>query len=459
MPSAPLPRSVQVGYGLGSFCSGTFSTVPGLLLLYYLTNVLAVPAWAAGLVVFLPKAWDLVVNPLVGKWSDRTLSRHGPRRPWLLAGAIVMPPAFAATFAGPPLHGLPAAGYVGFWFVAAATAYALFEVPYKAMPAEMTDDYHAQSRLLTWRMAFLGAAVLISGALAPAIVNGRGGAPTVGGYRVMGCAIGLVLGLGMLGAFAGTARAPVISRAAAGAGPAAGWRDQFRAARGDRTFVTLLTLCCAQMLAIGIMLAGAPYFATYVLGDPKATTTLFVALVGPLVCTMPLWIRVSRRLDKRGAMVLASVLFTAGAAGMALTSVFGAGYAHGCVVVVGVGYAGLQMLQYSMLADTLIAHSLRSDRHRGGLLTGVWTAAETIAAAFGALVLSMMLQAAGFVSAEPGHRVAQPASAVDAVLAGATLLPAVLVGAAIVLALRYDLTAETLAELHARSRAKAAHAG
>ena len=48
MTSAQLPRSVRVGYGLGSFCSGTFSTVPGLLLLYYLTNVLAVPPrWRA----------------------------------------------------------------------------------------------------------------------------------------------------------------------------------------------------------------------------------------------------------------------------------------------------------------------------------------------------------------------------------------------------------------------------
>src|SRR4051794_38558019 len=41
-PASPIPRQVRVGYGLGSFCTGTFSTVPGLLLLFYLTNVLGV---------------------------------------------------------------------------------------------------------------------------------------------------------------------------------------------------------------------------------------------------------------------------------------------------------------------------------------------------------------------------------------------------------------------------------
>ncbi|MGH3312509.1 MAG: hypothetical protein ACRDP3_18305, partial [Streptomyces sp.] len=55
-PALPaLPASVHLGYGLGSLCTGTFATVPGLLLLYYLTNVMAVPAAAAGIALFLPK--------------------------------------------------------------------------------------------------------------------------------------------------------------------------------------------------------------------------------------------------------------------------------------------------------------------------------------------------------------------------------------------------------------------
>ena len=75
MPSTGIARPVRVGYGLGSFCTGTFSTVPGLLLLYYLTNVIGVRAVIAGTAVFVPKAWDLIINPVVGRLSDRTRSR------------------------------------------------------------------------------------------------------------------------------------------------------------------------------------------------------------------------------------------------------------------------------------------------------------------------------------------------------------------------------------------------
>ena len=58
-----LPRRVRVGYGLGSVATGSFGTVPGLLLLPYLTDRLGITAAVAGLMVFLPKAWDVVLNP------------------------------------------------------------------------------------------------------------------------------------------------------------------------------------------------------------------------------------------------------------------------------------------------------------------------------------------------------------------------------------------------------------
>ncbi|MEV0585608.1 MFS transporter [Nonomuraea sp. NPDC050310] len=425
-----VPRGIRIGYGIGSFCTGTFSTVPGLLLLFYMTNQLAVPAWLAGLVVFLPKLWDMLINPWVGQRSDRT----GGRRPWLLLGAVTLPPAFALTFAAPTMTGVPAALYVGFFFFLTATAYAFFEVPYKAMPAEMTDDYHERSSLLQWRMIFLGVAILLSGALAPVIANGLG-------YHVMGLVIGVVLLAAMLGTYWGTAGAPVVGHAQA----EPSLRRQLAVARTNRHFLVLLALSCAQMFAAGTMLAGAPYFATYIVGDPAATTTLFACLVGPILLTMPLWVWLARRLDKRGAMVLSSALFLAGAVAMAFTPALGALYAHVAVLLVGVGYAGIQLLQFSMMADVIAHDNVVTGTRRAGVFTGLWTAAETVVFAFGALVLGWVLGAGGFRESDAKTRVEQADSAVQAVLYGGTLLPAFFVGVAIVLTLRYRLTAETMA--------------
>lgn len=435
-PPVTVSRGVRLGYAVGSFCTANFSTIPGLLLLYYMTNVLAVPAVLAGVVLFLPKAWDLLVNPLVGQWSDRTSSRWGPRRPWLLAGAAVLPASFAAMFSGPPLTGVPAAVFVGVAFLFASTGYALYEVPYKAMPAEMSADYHERTSLLQWRMIFVAASVALSGVVAPMLAG-----HSADGYRLMGVTFAAILLAAMIGSFVGTARAPFIGRQRS----ERTLRSQLAAARASRPFLWLLGLSSAQNLAAGVMLAGAPYFAAYVLHDTAATSTLFAALVGPMLVTMPLWVRLARRLDKRGAMVLAGSLFMIGAALLGASPVLGSLYAHLAVVSVGFGYAGLQLLQFSMLADVIAYDSEVSCERRGGVFTGLWTAIENAVSALGATVYGAVLAVGGFISSDPETPVTQPGSAHTAVLIGVTLVPALMSLAAVLMTLRYDLTAERIA--------------
>lgn len=428
---------VRLGYGVGSFCTATFTAVPGLLLLFYLTNILAVPAWLAGLIVFGPKAWDLIINPLVGQWSDRTVSRWGPRRPWLLAGAVVLPVSFALTFIGPPLTGIPAALFVGVSFLLAATGYALYEVPYKAMPAEMTVDYNERTSLLQWRMIFVALSLALSGIIAPVIAE-----RSLSGYRQMGLIFAVILLVAMLGSFLGTARAPMRGKSQ----PEPNLRAQLSAARDSRPFLWLLGLSSAQTLAGGIMLAGAPYLAAYILNDPAATSTLFAALVCPMLITMPLWVWFARRMDKRGAMLLSSGLFLAGALLTGLAPVFGGLYAHLTTVVVGVGFAGWQLLQFSMLADVIAHDAATSGKRRGGVFTGLWTAAENAVGALGALVVGTVLAIGGFISSDPRHPVSQPPSALTAVIVAQAVIPGVITLLGILMTLKYDLNADRMAQ-------------
>ncbi|MFC6714492.1 MFS transporter [Branchiibius cervicis] len=147
--AAPLPKRIVNGYGLGSIATGTFGTVPGLLLLPYLTDALGVAAGVAGLIVFVPKAWDVVMNPIAGRISDRSTNPAGRRRPFLLKGGLTLAFCFALMFAGPTAPPALAAGWVVLLFLLCATAYAFFQVPYFAMPAEMTQDYRERTALMT----------------------------------------------------------------------------------------------------------------------------------------------------------------------------------------------------------------------------------------------------------------------------------------------------------------------
>jgi glycoside/pentoside/hexuronide:cation symporter, GPH family len=85
-----LPLGVRIGYGSGSVATGAFGTVPGLMLLPYLTDELGIAALWAGVIVFLPKAWDVVLNPIAGRVSDRTIDPAGPRRPWLVRAGLML---------------------------------------------------------------------------------------------------------------------------------------------------------------------------------------------------------------------------------------------------------------------------------------------------------------------------------------------------------------------------------
>ena len=437
---AHLPRRVRIGYALGSLGTGGFSTVPGLLLLYYLTDVLGVRAALAGVIVFAPKAWDVVLNPWIGARSDRTSSRWGPRHPWMLGGALALPVLFALMFAAPAgwSTGL-AASWVAATYVLAATAFGAFQVPYIALPAEITDSYHERTRLMSLRIVLLTVAILAFGAGAPAVVSAAGGGTT--GYRTMGLVAAVALAVGLLGATVGTYGAPLHAHA----DPEPSLRTQLRVAARNRPFRLLFAAFVLQALATGAMLAAAPYVATYVLGDPAATTVLFASLVGPALLVMPLWSRVSRRLGKHRGFLLASLLFTAGALGLTGARALPHAAVYGLVAACGIAYAGMQLFPLAMLPDTIAADAASSGRRRAGIFTGVWTAGETGGLALGPALYALALGLGGFVSSRPDHRVLQPETALTAISLGFSLLPAVLLLASLPLLLRYDLTADRLA--------------
>src|SRR5262245_21176511 len=115
----------QAAFGAGGMASAIFTTVPGLVLLYYLTDTLGVAAALAGLVVAAPRLVDLLSNPLVGRLSDGTVSRWGPRRPWMFVGGLLLPITFVLLFWS-PWTGNGAAIWVGCAFAAGGICFAVF---------------------------------------------------------------------------------------------------------------------------------------------------------------------------------------------------------------------------------------------------------------------------------------------------------------------------------------------
>lgn len=438
---ARLSATTVAHYAVGSVGTGGYATLPGLVLTYYLTDNLGVAALAAGIIVTAAKVWDVVIDPLIGAASDRQLARTGSRRGFMLAGGLTLPLFFALTFAIPPLWG-PVAGGVSVLlaFLATATSFSLFQVPYIALPAELTRGYDERTRLLGWRVIVLTAAILLFGAGGPMLRRTAGDAVT--GYLVMGVVAGVVIGIGMLVAARTARAASVATSAPAGAG-STGVREQYasgiRALRRSGPFRALLTAFLLQALATGTMLAGAQYVARWVLGDEAAVEILFAALVAPALVATPAWTALARRIGKERAFRHASVLFLA-ASGVLAIAVWAPGaWMYGVVAVAGIAYAGLQTLPLAMLPD-VISHDAASGRPgQAGSFTGVWTAGETIGFALGATAVSLVLAATGYVSSVADTSVSQPDAAVAGIALSFSVLPAALMAVSLVPLARYRL--------------------
>lgn len=456
-PSQSSPRlsAGTIGrYAIGSLGTGGFATLPGLVLTYYLTDSLGVAALAAGLVITIAKIWDVIIDPVIGALTDRDLARHGTRRRLMLLGSLMLPVFFALTFAVPPVLGpLAGAVWVLIAFTLTATAFSLFQVPYIALPAELTTSYDERTRLLTWRVVVLTFAILLFGAGGPAL-RGLTGDP-VTGYLVMGVVAGVVIALGMLTAT--TVARKAVSRAAAdssgtgpqfrGAGDAAqetsNIRQHFaagiRALQRSAPFRALLGTFVLQALATGLMLAGAQYVATWVLKSEDAVTLLFVALIAPALFAAPVWGQVARRVGKERTFAVASAIFAVAALSIVAVLWAPGEWIYAPVAVAGVAYAGMQSLPMAMLPDVISHDERTSGPGQAGSFSGVWTAGETVGFALGATTLALILALTGYVSSTADQLVTQPDAAIVGIVVSFSVAPAVLIVLSMLTLGRYRL--------------------
>lgn len=439
MTNVRLPLRALLPFAGGSVGMGIWVTVPGIFLLYFLTDVLAVPPATAGLALLLPNIADIVLHPWVGRLTDADLAGTGHRRRLMFAGCTVVV-AFVALFAVPPgLHGISAAVWVAVALVAGNLLYSFYQVSYLATPADLGIGYHERTRLMGYRNVVITVGVLLAGVVAPLLA---GDDPGVGDYTRMALLLGTVMLVAMLAGTAGVAR---LNRAAPGTPTTPGHRGGLLVALRDRQFRTLTASYLTVAITMNMVLAAMPYFAEYELGRERLTVVLVAAFMTPAVLATPLWVLVARRIGKQRGLLAAQAAFVAGSLVLALGAAAGLPVVIGAVAVLGVAFAAMQLMPLSMVPD-VIAASGPGGTARAGSYTGLWTAAEATGGALGPYMFSAVLTLGGFAASSAGEQITQSPGALTAVRYGFTLLPAALMTVAIMLQRQYTLDSSAYAE-------------
>lgn len=478
-PPNRLPLSLCLAFGVGTNGTSTLIGVTGIYLLFFMTTMLGIEPAIAGALIFISKIYDLVTDPLMGYVSDRTRTRIGRRRPYLLVGAVLSAASAWLMFNVPTFASDTATmvWYAGVLLVF-ATGYTFFSVPYLSMPAEMTPDYHERTRLMSFRTLFGSIGLLIGTAIAPIIVSAGSAtvpgtaaaqptilrpengadcvmpptiagqvAGTLDGYALMGLVIALIVLASMALCFLGTGRAKFSLRDEA----PTNFLQQLRFTFRNRPFMLLVATKTLQLTGVTAFSAGLAFYAQYVVQMTGAQLGMFFGLfsLGTML-SLPAWVWFAKRVSKKPAYFVAVSMFALFDLCLLLPGQGDVGLMLGIGFLIGVSGGGLILLGVSMLPDTIDYDFHMTGQRREGIYAGMWSTIEKGSAAIATLFAGAILSWAGYLKTRSGEVACQPESALDAITFNVAILPAAVMLLSLLFLARYDLTREKLAEMATR---------
>ena len=442
----PLPLRVKAGWAIGELAVAAYIGLQMSFMLYYCTDALKIPPVLAGVALLVPRLLDAFADPMMGALSDRTRSKFGRRRLYLLIGAPLLALSFGAVFfVDPTLPMTVRVLVLMFLFLLSNLAVTIYEVPYSAMLAEMTSDYRERIGLTGFKMMAARIGIILSLFTGPLIFRSVDDLAT--GFQLLGGAAAVfILITGLIGFF-GTRDAPrvdsVIHRFSL--------RAEYEAVVSNKPFRTLWSVFLLQNLAIGASSTTAIYFVVYVMRLDAQAAGPFLAVVGGTAALVtPIWVLVARAIGKRPAYFLAMSIAAAAAAALLSISAGMATLLFGLLILHGMADGGTQLVPNSMVPDTVEVDQVQTGQRREGAIFGAWGFCRKLGMTLGAFLVSLGLSAVGFTQGAPPD--AQPDNALLGIRLIYAGVPLGLWIAAIFALSRYQLTEAKFNELKSSLR-------
>ncbi len=434
--SGKLPIGIKFGWAIGELAVACYIGLTIAFLLFYATQALGISPWLAGLVLLAPRLWDAFTDPLMGAISDRTKSKMGRRRPYLLLGSILLGLSVAGLFSAPvEASEMQKALYLLVFYFLASTAITIFDVPYSSMAAEMTDDYDERLLLTGYKMVAARLGILAILFSVP-VIFGKGENLAIG-FRYVGFGFGAFIIITGLVSFSLTKNAPRLEN------PIGKFsiRDEIKAVRENKPFRALWIVFLFQNLAIGASATTLLYMLTLVIKVDGGSIGIFMA-ISAISATLltPIWVILGKRMEKKTGYYIALLLsalapipFLFIQPGMTMVLVF-------MLVFLGAAEASNQLFPNSMVPDTVEVDELRTGERREGAIFGAWAFCRKLGMTAGAFLVSLLLSAFGLVKGVSADL--QPENALLGVRLSYSLLPILLWVIALVLLHRYNLSEE-----------------
>lgn len=382
---------MKLGYGVGDFSFNLGYQTTAFFLLYFLTDVFAISAAAAGSIFLVSKLWDAVSDPLMGFITDKTKSRWGSKRPYLLFGALPMGAMVFLLFYAPALSNDMKILYGFATFILFCTAITVVNVPYGALTASLSLDAHERSRISAFKM---------SAALVGTLVAAGATKPIVGlfsneveGFRYMGLIYGVIIVIILLITFASVKERVKVKKE-----ENEPFLKNFSVIVKNTPFLVLTINTIIYMIAINVMANMVNYYFKYNLDSEELIPVAFICLFVTAIIFIPIFVFISKYKGKKfgyniGVIVLAIVLvlmFLFGEHGVTINIIF--------MIFAGVGISTIFLFPWAMIPDTVEYSEWKTGLRREGILYGVFFFSFKLGAAIAGFISGTTLDLYGYVA-------------------------------------------------------------
>jgi glycoside/pentoside/hexuronide:cation symporter, GPH family len=434
----------KLAYGIGDIGFSLTDTTLGVLFLIFLLDVVGLDPARAALAIFIGKSWDYVNDPIVGYIADRTRTRWGRRRPYLLFGFIPFGLAFMMMWVRPPFEGQWAlTAYYAFAYFIYDALFTVVSMPYVALTPELTQDYDERTSLTSYRMAFS----LIGGLVAfvvPLMIIGTLEPGNADRVLKMGIIFGIMSALPLLLTFFGTREKEEYASL-----PQPGLRGQFQAVRGNRPFWFAAGIFLFTWTAVEIIQSMLLLFLKYRMGLEAESDLVAGAVFITAIFVLPFWVWVSQKTDKRKSYIFGMLFFIIIMIMMGfLAPSLGFSIVIAMACFAGIGISAVHVLTWAMIPDAVEVDELQSGARHEGMFYALVTLFRKVASSIAIPMTALVLGWSGYVS----NSAQQPESAVWAIRILIGPVASLFLLAGILFARFYPLSRDT----HAETRKKIA---
>ena len=389
---AKLSIREKIGYSLGDTASHFVWDMVGFWLLFFYTDVYGISAAAAGTIMLVARFWDMAIDPVIGVVSDRTNTRWGKFRPYILFGAVPYAVLAILTFTTPNFGEVGKIIYAGATYVLLMTAYALINLPYSALGAVMTDDTYERAGLNTYRFIAGFTGQFIVTGLALTLAEFFGGGDKAQGFQYTVFLFSILSLIFFFITFKTTRERVQPPKAQKNS-----LKEDIRNLFSNKAWVILALVGIISFIMFAMQNAAIAYYFKYYLGRENNVQLFNVIGTVALIVALPLSKPLAKRFGNKNVFIGSSLIsglffmliYVAGINDLTTIYVFN--------IIAKMAYAPAVPLLWTMIADSADYGEWTTGRRATGLYFSAAVFAQKAGWGIGAAIAGWILAASSFV--------------------------------------------------------------